>query len=78
VRRLLAFSREQPLDPKVLDPNELIARMSDILRRTVGSDVELETQLPEGLWETCVTNNIPERAPVPLGGFEEAVRTTGW
>jgi CHASE3 domain sensor protein len=42
VRRLLAFSREQPLDPKVLDLNERIDGMLEILRRTLGSRIELE------------------------------------
>ncbi len=66
VRRLLAFSREQPLDPKVLDPNELISGMSDILRRTLGSNIELETQLAEGLWETCIDAHELENAVLNL------------
>jgi signal transduction histidine kinase/ActR/RegA family two-component response regulator len=48
--RLLAFSRQQPLEPKVADANKLVAQMSEILRRTLGETVQLETVLAGGLW----------------------------
>ncbi len=48
--RLLAFSRQQPLDPKVLDVNKLVSGMSQLLRRTIGEQVEIETVLAGGLW----------------------------
>ena len=38
--RLLAFSRRQTLDPKPTDVNRLIAGMEDLIRRTVGPDVD--------------------------------------
>ena len=50
--RLLAFSRQQPLDPKVLDVNKLVSGMSQLLRRTIGEQVEIETVLAGGLWRT--------------------------
>ncbi|HZV03713.1 MAG TPA: CHASE3 domain-containing protein [Gemmataceae bacterium] len=50
--RLLAFSRQQPLDPKVLDMNKLVSGMSQLLRRTIGEPVEIETVLAGGLWRT--------------------------
>ena len=50
--RLLAFSRQQPLDPKVLDLNKLVAGMSQLLRRTIGEPIEFETVLSGGLWKT--------------------------
>ena len=40
-RQLLAFSRQQVLEPKVLDLNEVIAEMKDLLLRMLGEDVEL-------------------------------------
>jgi PAS domain S-box-containing protein len=39
--QLLAFSRRQVLQPKVLDPNEVIAGMTAMLRRVVGEDIEV-------------------------------------
>ena len=50
--RLLAFSRQQPLDPRVLDVNKLVGGMSQLLRRTIGEQVEIETVLAGGLWRT--------------------------
>ncbi len=50
--RLLAFARQQPLDPRTLDMNVLVAGMSDLLRRSLGEDVEVETVLAGGLWRT--------------------------
>ena len=35
-KRLLAFSRSQPLDPRPIDANRLVAGMSDLLGRTLG------------------------------------------
>jgi signal transduction histidine kinase len=50
--RLLAFSRQQPLTPQVVDPNKLISGMSEMLRRTLGEHVAVETVLAGGLWRT--------------------------
>ena len=41
--RLLAFARRQTLDPKLISPNLLIANLQDLLQRTVGPTIELET-----------------------------------
>jgi len=48
--RLLAFSRQQPLTPSVLDANKLVSGISELLRRTLGEAAELETVLAGGLW----------------------------
>ena len=53
-QRLLAFSRRQPLNPRVLDPNKLILSISDLLARTLGEDIELETIGGAGLWSVEV------------------------
>ncbi|MFI4950261.1 MAG: CHASE3 domain-containing protein, partial [Caulobacterales bacterium] len=50
--RLLAFSRQQPLAPRVLDANKLVGGMSEMLRRTVGEHLRVETVLAGGLWNT--------------------------
>ena len=50
--RLLAFSRQQPLEPQVVDANKLVAGMSELMRRTIGEQVRVETVLAGGLWRT--------------------------
>ena len=50
--RWLAFSRRQPLDPKPVEANRLVAGMEDLLRRTLGPAISLEMVLAGGLWRT--------------------------
>jgi PAS domain S-box-containing protein len=54
VRQLLAFSRKQVIEPKVLDLNDVVANMHKMLRRIIGEDVELATVLAPGLWSVKV------------------------
>jgi PAS domain S-box-containing protein len=49
-QHLLAFARRQPLQPRSLEINRLIREISDMLRRTLGEQVELEAVLGAGLW----------------------------
>ncbi|KQP77441.1 ATP-binding protein [Methylobacterium sp. Leaf117] len=48
--RLLAFSRQQPLDPAPVDVNKLMSDMSDLVRRTLSGNIAVETVLADGLW----------------------------
>ncbi|MEH3086357.1 MAG: histidine kinase famiy protein [Xylophilus ampelinus] len=48
-RQLLAFSRKQRLDARPIDLNALAEGMIDLVRRTIGHDVEVRTQLADGL-----------------------------
>lgn len=66
IKRLLAFARKQPLAPKPLDANALVRNMSEILRRTLGEQVELETVLAGGLWVVNTDQNQLENALVNL------------
>lgn len=57
--RLLAFSRRQPLDPRTVKVNPLVASMEDLLRRTLGERIELQIELAGDLWLTrCDTNQL--------------------
>jgi two-component system NtrC family sensor kinase len=51
-QRLLAFSRRKPLDPKPLNPANLISGISDLLRRALGETIDLEIVGAGGLWMT--------------------------
>ena len=46
-RRLLAFSRLQPLEPKVLDANQVIAELEELIRRTMGPSILVSTSLQD-------------------------------
>ena len=48
--QLLAFSRKQVLQPKVLDLNMVVADMDRMLRRLIGENIELVTMLEQELW----------------------------
>ncbi|MFX4086876.1 MULTISPECIES: CHASE3 domain-containing protein [Sphingobium] len=49
-KRLLAFSRRQPLDPKPTDINKCVSGMSEMMRRSIGEHIAIETVLAGGLW----------------------------
>ncbi len=66
VRRLLAFARQQPLSPKPLDANALVGNMSEILRRTLGTHIQLETVLAGGLWNIHADQSQLESALINL------------
>lgn len=64
--RLLAFSRQQPLEPKPVDCNRLVTDLSDLLRRTLGENIAIETVLGGGLWRTFADPNQLENALLNL------------
>jgi len=65
-QRLLAFARRQPLDPKRIEANRLVAGMEDLLRRTLGSGIVFEMVLAGGLWPTLCDPNQLENAILNL------------
>ena len=64
--RLLAFSRRQTLDPRPTDVNRLIAGMEDLIRRTVGPAITVETRSQPALWTTLIDANQLESALLNL------------
>jgi len=64
--RLLAFTRQQPLSPQIVEPNRLVSGMSDLLRRTLGETIEIETVLAGGLWRTKADPSQVENAVLNL------------
>jgi PAS domain S-box-containing protein len=52
--QMLAFSRKQHLAPKAVDVNDLLIRMDDLLRSTLGGTVHAATAISNGLWPALV------------------------
>jgi signal transduction histidine kinase/CheY-like chemotaxis protein len=66
VRRLLAFSRIQPLNPQPIDVNALVEGMFSILNRALGAHVHLATACAQNLWPVKVDANELESAILNL------------
>jgi len=77
-RQLLAFSRRQMIEPRVLNLNELVENLKNMLRRLIGEDIILQTALaPDiepvnvdpGQFEQVLVNlSINARDAMPSGG----------
>jgi PAS domain S-box-containing protein len=64
--RLLAFARRQSLDARPNDINRLVANMEDLLRRTLGEQIELRCSLAADLWIAFTDANQLESALLNL------------
>ncbi|WP_442963979.1 PAS domain S-box protein [Pseudomonas sp. MM211] len=64
--RLLAFSRRQTLDPQPTDVNRLMTGMSELIQRTVGPSIALETVGAAGLWTALADASQLENALLNL------------
>jgi signal transduction histidine kinase len=64
--QLLAFGRRQPLEPKVVNLGRLVRGMDDLLRRAIGEDIEIETIVGGGLWNTLIDPGQIENAILNL------------
>ncbi|MFQ5971092.1 MAG: PAS domain S-box protein, partial [Alphaproteobacteria bacterium] len=50
--RLLAFARRQALEPRLIDLNQLVLGTSDLLQRTLGETIQVNSILAKDLWQT--------------------------
>ncbi|MGE4058862.1 MAG: CHASE3 domain-containing protein, partial [Sphingomonadales bacterium] len=76
--RLLAFARKQALSPEPIEINRLVSNMSELLNRTLGEPIRVETVLAGGLWtvnvdpsqlESAILNlSVNARDAMPDGG----------
>ena len=76
-QRLLAFSRRQALEPDRVDVNRLISGMLEMLRRTLGSDISIETVLGAGLWSSFADAHQLENVLLNLALNAKAAMPTG-
>ncbi|MGH1571244.1 ATP-binding protein [Methylobacterium sp. P31] len=64
--RLLTFSRRQALEPKATDVNRLVSGMAELIQRTVGPSIQIETVGLAGLWTALVDPSQLENALLNL------------
>jgi CheY-like chemotaxis protein len=64
--QLLAFARRQALDPRSTNLGRMVHEMTDLLRRTLGERIEVESMVAGGLWNTMVDRSQVENATLNL------------
>jgi PAS domain S-box-containing protein len=64
--QLLAFARRQPLEPRVVNVGRLIKGMDELLRRALGGEIEVETVVAGGLWNSLIDPDQLENAILNL------------
>jgi signal transduction histidine kinase len=83
-QQLLAFSRRQPLDPRVVRVNQLIIRMEEMLRRLIGEDIELvaipaasqdAVEVDAGRLEQVIMNLVVNARDAMPGGGKLTIET---
>lgn len=78
VQRLLTFSRQHPHEVRVVDINQLVRDISELLQRTIGEAITIETVLGAGLWRASLDSNELENAILNLAiNARDAMSGTG-
>jgi PAS domain S-box-containing protein len=65
-RQLLAFSRKQVLQPKLLDMNQVVGEVSKMLQRLIGENIEIQLHNAPTLWAVKVDRGQMEQAVLNL------------
>ena len=65
-KQLLSFSRQEPIEPKVVNLNQVVGELSRMLQRIIGEDIELVTTLEEDLWPVYVDPSQIDQAIINL------------
>jgi signal transduction histidine kinase len=77
-QRLLAFSRQQPLAPEPLDPNRFLSGLTELLQRSLGEAIHIETVLAGGVWKVHADSSQLENAILNLSvNARDAMKTGG-
>jgi two-component system, cell cycle sensor histidine kinase and response regulator CckA len=84
VRQLLAFSRQQALQPRILDITDILVELSHLLRRLIGENIELDlvhgrelgfTKVDQGQFEQVIINLAVNARDAMPGGGRLTIRT---
>ncbi len=87
VRQLLAFSRQQTLQPRVLDITDTLADLSHLLRRLIGENIELKVvhgrdlglvKVDQGQLDQVIINLAVNARDAMLGGGTLTIRTSNF
>jgi PAS domain S-box-containing protein len=76
-KQLLAFSRREIVEPKVLDLNHVLDELNKMLWRLIGEDIELVTHLADGLWPIRIDPTQIEQVVVNLAVNARDAMPTG-
>ncbi|HZT86655.1 MAG TPA: PAS domain-containing protein [Stellaceae bacterium] len=85
VRQLLAFSRQQTLQPRILDITDVLVELSHLLRRLIGENIELKVvhgrdlglaKVDQGQLEQVIINLAVNARDAMPGGGTLTIRTT--
>src|SRR5690606_17321463 len=67
-RKLLAFARRQTLQPRAIDVRQLLASLADILRRTLGTNIDVRSVVADGLPPAKADPGMLDTALLNLAG----------
>jgi len=84
-RRLLAFARRQPLQPRMIDVNKLVSDITMLLSRTLGGNIDIQHRLGDAVWpvvadpaqlESSIINIVTNARDAMPGGGSLMVATS--